>query len=112
VREDPSPAQRIAAYRVVQEALSNASHHSGTREQWVKLVREGDWVTITVQDRGAGFEPGQESSTRSRRARLGLQGMRDRTELLGGTFNITSAPGRGTLVEARIPLRQGEDNVR
>ena len=112
VPEDPTPAQRIAAYRVTQEALSNAAHHSGTGEQWVKLVREGDWVTITVQDRGTGFELGQESSTRSRRARLGLQGMRDRTELLGGTFNVTSAPGRGTLVEARIPLRQGEDNVR
>ena len=112
VDEAPDPAQRIAAYRVVQEALSNASHHAGTREQWVKLAADRAWVTITVEDRGAGFDDAsQESSTRVRRARLGLQGMRDRTELLGGTFMVTSAPGKGTTVEVRIPLGQGEDHV-
>ena len=112
VPEDPSPAQRIAAYRVVQEALSNASRHSGTREQWVKLAGQVDWVAITIEDRGAGFDMGLEASTRSRRAKLGVQGMRDRTELLGGIFTVTSAPGKGTIVEARIPLRQGEEHVR
>ena len=112
VSEDPTPAQRIAAYRVVQEALSNASRHAGTREQWVRLVGQVDWVTITIEDRGAGFDLSTEASTQSRRAQLGLQGMRDRTELLGGTFTVTSAPGKGTIVEARIPLSQGEEHVR
>lgn len=111
VGEDPSPAQRIAAYRIVQEALSNASRHSGTREQWVRLGVDRDWVTITIEDRGSGFDMGRDSPTLVRRARLGMQGMRDRTELLGGTFTVTSAPGEGTTVEARIPLRQGEDHV-
>ena len=112
VGEDPSPAQRIAAYRIVQEALSNASRHSGTREQWVKLGGDRDWVTLTIKDRGTGFDVARGSPTVVRRARLGMQGMRDRTELLGGTFTVTSAPGKGTTVEARIPLRQGDENVR
>ena len=112
IGEEPAPAQRIAAYRIVQEALSNASRHSGTREQWVKLGGDSDWATITIEDRGTGFDVGRGSPTVVRRARLGMKGMRDRTELLGGTFTVTSAPGKGTTVEARIPLRQGDENVR
>jgi len=112
VGEPPTPPQRIAAYRVVQEALNNASHHSGTREQWVRLESESDWVTITVEDHGSGFDVRRESSPRGRRPRLGLQGMRERTELLGGTLAVTSSPGNGTIVVARIPLRPGDEHVR
>ncbi len=108
----PTPAQRIAAYRIVHEALSNASRHSGTQEQWVRLRSEDGLAVIAIEDRGVGFDMRRESVTRGRRARLGLQGMRERAELLGGTFSLKSAPGEGTVIEVRIPLTQGDDSVR
>lgn len=112
VPEEPSQPQRIAIYRIAQEALSNAARHSATKEQWARLTLQGDWVSIVVEDHGAGFEMNAAPQGKIRRAKLGLAGMRARTELLGGTFTITSAPGKGAFVEARIPLRQGDENVR
>ncbi|MBI5949503.1 MAG: sensor histidine kinase [Chloroflexi bacterium] len=108
----PSPAQRIAAYRIVHEALSNASRHSGAQEAWVRLKAEDGSAVIAIEDHGSGFNVGRERASQGRRARLGLQGMRERAELLGGAFAVRSAPGRGTTVEVRIPLTQGDDHVR
>ncbi len=112
VAEEPSQPQRIAIYRIVQEALSNAARHSATKEQWARLTLQGDWVSLAVEDHGEGFEMTTASQGKIRRAKLGLAGMRARTELLGGALTVTSTPGKGTFVEARIPLRQGDDHVR
>jgi signal transduction histidine kinase len=104
---EPSAQQRIAVYRVTQEALSNAARHSGTNEQWVSLRSEGGWCVVSVRDEGRGFEAGRQRAEK-RRAQLGLQGMRERIELLGGSVEVVSSPGRGTKVVARLPLDGGE----
>jgi signal transduction histidine kinase len=108
VESPPTNAQRIAAYRVVQEALSNASRHAGTREQWVSLVVDDEDCVVTIRDDGKGFDTAAPVRTADRRPRLGLQGMRERIELLGGEFAVKSSPGQGTTVTARIPLMGAE----
>ncbi len=111
VHPEPTAPQRIAVYRFVQEALSNASRHAGTDEQWVRLGTEAGDCVVSVEDRGNGFDVRRQMSGSDRRARLGLQGMRERTELLGGRFSITSSRKKGTVVTARIPLAAGDEHV-
>lgn len=107
IAPEPSPSQRIVTYRVVQEALSNASRHSGADEQWVTLSTRDGLCMISIQDRGRGFEIGREKPSSDRRARLGLQGMQERIELLGGSVSVDSSRGRGTTIVARLPLDSG-----
>lgn len=105
---EPTEPQRIAVYRVVQEALSNAARHSGTIEQWVGVHEEAGWAVLTITDRGRGFDPTRPPRA-GRRARLGLQGMRERVEVLGGQLALSSEPGHGTTVTARFHLEGGEE---
>ncbi len=86
-------------YRIAQEALANAAAHAGADAVRVELVAGEREVTLRVEDRGRGFDPEQLKSTR----RLGILGMRERVELLGGEFELDTAPGRGTRVEVRLP---------
>jgi len=87
------------AYRVVQEALQNVLRHSGSREAFVSIRTEPTQVCLEVRDRGSGFNA-EEGASRG----LGVLGMRERVELLGGSFHLDSSAESGTLVQARIPL--------
>jgi len=91
-------AHRTCLYRVVQEALTNASRHSGARTVDLEVDCIGNWVQATITDDGKGFEPGSE-----KRRGLGLLGMEERVRELGGNLRVSSAPGRGTSVEIRLP---------
>ena len=66
---------------------------------------EGETLTIEVEDSGPGFQPGHGA----RKGRLGLAGMRERVEIVGGTFSIQSGAGRGTTIRAILPLRSREE---
>lgn len=95
-----------ALYRVVQEALTNASRYAGARRVVVVVGRrEGEAVAV-IEDDGFGFDPDAvpRAPIPGRRGGLGLIGMRERVELLGGTLEVDSAPGAGATVIARIPL--------
>ncbi len=96
------PDARTAAFRIVQEALTNAVRHGHASQARVFGRRRGDAFEITVEDDGRGIEP---SSTPT--GRLGLAGMRERARLAGGTVEIVGAPGRGTTVTLRLPLPRG-----
>jgi signal transduction histidine kinase len=99
----------IALYRVAQGALSNVAKHAAAKTADVSMTRENDHVVLSVQDDGRGFDL---TSLRKRRdvySGLGLIGMRERSELLGGTFSITSQPDHGTRVQVRIPLSNARD---
>ncbi|MBT5773141.1 MAG: PAS domain S-box protein [Dehalococcoidia bacterium] len=93
----------ITAYRVVQEAVSNALKHARTPLLCVRLHGRPDAVSVTIEDRGIGFAPDQVSAPVGGR-HFGLVGMRERVDLLGGELSIDSALGRGTVVAAIIPL--------
>jgi signal transduction histidine kinase len=86
-------------YRILLEALTNVSRHSRASEVFVGLRVAPDRIALTVRDTGQGFDPAALSS-----ARLGILGMRERAELLGGMFAVKAAPGKGTEVEVVIPL--------
>lgn len=97
---------RILLFHAVQELLCNVRKHAGTRHAQVTLARpDADFVEITVTDTGAGFDP----AVKLRRARFSigtsLAALRERLELLGGRMDVHSAPGEGTRVTLRAPIR-------
>lgn len=94
---------RLAGYRIVQEALTNARRHAGATHVTVGLRRHEENVELTIRDDGAGFVV----PPSDRLASLGLRSMRERASALGGSLQITSAPGAGTTIHATFPLRNG-----
>jgi len=94
-----APLTELALYRIVQEALTNASRHSQSERVRIRLAQRGDTVRVTVRDWGAGFDP-----TLTRQNRFGLEGIQLRARLLGGRSYILSKPGKGTLIVADLPL--------
>ncbi|MGB9861764.1 MAG: sensor histidine kinase, partial [Candidatus Bipolaricaulaceae bacterium] len=87
------------AFRVIQEALENVRRHAQARRVWVRVEEENGWLMGEVRDDGRGFEPACVSEG------LGLPGMREWVELLGGSLALESRPGQGTRVVFRLPLR-------
>jgi len=96
---------KIALYRILQEALSNAYRHAGVKRVRVVLSAADGQVRLEVVDQGRGFSPpplvGPEATERVEH--IGLRGMRERVSLVGGTFNIESAPGAGTRITVEVP---------
>ena len=90
-----------AAYRIVQEALTNVARHAGVDEVKVAISADAENLAVLVEDRGAGFVP---DAALAAGASSGLAGMRERAQLLGGTLAIESAPGEGTKVMALLPI--------
>ncbi len=88
-----------AAFRIVQEALTNVARHAVVAEASVRLEGHPDRIDLRVEDRGVGFRP---ESARAR-ASSGLTGMRERARLVGGRLQIESAPGEGTRLIAVLP---------
>jgi signal transduction histidine kinase len=105
--EQTSLPVKITLFRLVQEALNNAYRHAGGTGQQVCLKGEASQLRVEVSDQGPGFDPGQ---TLAWGEHLGLIGMRERVESLGGLFRIESEAGRGTRVIARLSLQAGRDN--
>jgi signal transduction histidine kinase len=87
----------IAAYRIVQEALTNASKHGAATQVVVELVEDDSRLSISVRDDGVGFDPDIQAQG------FGLAGMSERVELLGGQLSIESAAGQGTTVRVSLP---------
>ena len=95
-------AIETAAYRIVQEALTNVARHSGQSEAAVRIWLDDDgMLNVTVEDAGAGFDVPE--ALNSRRS-AGLSGMQERATLLGGELELESRKGRGTRIAAMIPI--------
>ncbi len=93
-----------ALFRVLQESLTNVARHAQAKKVAVRLTFENGVWSLSVRDDGVGFVP---ESGRS--GDIGLVGMRERAQNLGGRFSVTSAPGQGTQVEVVIPASQNEE---
>ncbi|MBI2239123.1 MAG: histidine kinase, partial [Actinobacteria bacterium] len=91
------------AYRIVQEALSNAGKHARAKKISVTVEAVAGQLRIEVADDGVGFEAAK-SREFLRDGRVGLASMRERVELANGTFMVHTTPGRGTTVLATLPL--------
>jgi signal transduction histidine kinase len=97
--EAPLPV-RITLFRLLQESLANGFRHGGGRNQRVSVSGSADQLQIEVADDGQGFDPNLPNAGEH----FGLDGMRERVQLLGGNFEVSSAPNQGTVIRASIPL--------
>lgn len=102
----PAAETETALFRVAQEALTNVLRHAQAASARVKLSRQGAWIELCVEDEGRGFRVEDVLGDAKRERRLGLIGMQERVGLLGGELRVTSAPGQGTRVIARVPFSE------
>jgi len=103
--QDPENGSTIATtlFRILQESLTNIARHAKAKNVDVELgFSENHWL-LSIKDDGAGFDDKAGTSTG-----IGLIGMKERVQILGGAFHLTTAPGAGTLIEVRIPSEQGQ----
>ena len=96
---------KITIYRVIQESLNNSYRHAGGANQQIRAFMDKEFLTLEVTDEGPGFVPQPSAAFNGH---LGLAGMRERVESLGGTFSVKSEVGKGTQVTARFALRAEE----
>jgi signal transduction histidine kinase len=97
VSDDLPEEHKTCVYRLVQEALHNCSKHASARVVRVTVEEEKSKIRLTIQDDGQGFQPDRERG-------MGLLGMEERVTHLGGTFQVDSARGQGTLLSIELPL--------
>jgi signal transduction histidine kinase len=95
----------VHIYRVLQEGLNNVSRHSGAREAWVRLKFLSNALELEVEDHGKGLvtQPARQGI-----GGIGLVGMRERAELIGGTLELLQAGGGGTIVRLTVPREKAE----
>jgi PAS domain S-box-containing protein len=98
------PSAETSLYGIVQEALANTARHAQARRVWIRFQRRKKSLRCSVRDDGVGFDP--EAVRRGKPAGLGLVGMRERLESLGGRLDIASTPGAGTEIVATVSLRK------
>ncbi len=104
------PDVEVGVFRIVQEALTNVARHSGAQSVNVLLHRHANSLRVLVEDDGCGFEPERPPTAQSGRRGLGLTGLRERAQLLGGTLTLESSPGNGTMVGLSIPLSSSPES--
>lgn len=108
VPADIAPGIALALFRIAQEALNNVGKHSKATQAVADLSRKGKEIILTVSDNGSGFSLGGKRPPAGRG--IGLGSMRERAELLGGSLELNSKPGAGTVIIVRVPLagKEGE----
>lgn len=97
-----APEDEVTFYRLVQEGINNIIKHAGAGRAAIRIGRRANVLALTIEDDGRGFDP---SAARGQSGPLGfgLKGLAERARQLGGTFQIQSAPGRGTKIQINIP---------
>ncbi len=99
------PEIETALFRVAQEAITNIAKYAHAETVLIQCVLKDDGIAIEIEDDGDGFDPSQLPSAGDSRRGLGLMGMRERVELLGGTIDIDAAPGKGVRIAVSVPLK-------
>ena len=97
----------VAAFRIVQEAISNVVRHAHASGTKVRVGIAGQMLRLEVSDDGVGFDVAEATARARAGEAVGLLGMRERAELVGGVLRIESMPGAGTKIGASIPLPEG-----
>jgi signal transduction histidine kinase len=103
------PDQKNVIFQIVQEAVSNARKHAQAELVQVTVEQRDDFVITEIADNGVGFEVDAVTANYDQRGSFGMLNLRERTELIGGTFQIRSAVGKGTTITCHVPIRQSGD---
>ena len=96
-------------FRIAQEAINNIVHHADAKSVIISLRRDDGNICLRVEDDGRGFDVAKITGQALRLRRLGLLGIQERADLVGGEVTVDSAPGRGTRLQVRMPLLWTED---
>jgi signal transduction histidine kinase len=104
----PAPVE-VALYRIVQEALNNTAKHAKASHVWIRIGKKSGVVSCSIEDDGTGFDIKRVQSDRTRGG-LGLIGMKERLNGIGGTLAIDSTPGGGTKISIRLPAEVSNAN--
>jgi signal transduction histidine kinase len=99
-----SPEVETACFRVAQEAITNVLRHARAAHLWVRLFTADGQLALSVRDDGAGFDLEATRRRASAGGNLGVVGMEERVALAGGSFELRTAPGQGTILLATFPL--------
>ena len=100
ITKEIPPDVAVCLYRIAQEGLRNIFKHAGATEVTISLVGKNDTIQLTIMDNGNGFDPDRVRGKQG----LGLNSMKERAHLIGGSFHIKSKPGQGTEIEVLAPL--------
>jgi signal transduction histidine kinase len=100
----------VVLFRIAQEALRNVAKHANAQTAQVWLSFETDYLILTVQDDGVGVSLPANLSDLARVGKLGVLGMKERAELVGGTFEVAGRSGRGTATVVRVPSRERDQS--
>jgi len=104
--EQLDSAKRTVLYRVAQEALINVAKHAQASQVKMSIKKLRGVIRMEVKDNGKSFQVQGVLPTRRKKG-LGLLGMRERVEMVGGCFTVESSPGKGTTIRAEIPFANG-----
>ncbi|MES0279066.1 MAG: PAS domain S-box protein [Dehalococcoidales bacterium] len=109
-RDLPSEVQ-LLLFRIAQEALNNIRRHTNASMALVTVEFGDDETLLSISDNGKGFEPPERMSDMAGSGKLGLAGMQERAQLLGGRINISSQPGKGTTVTVHVPVKARAEHL-
>jgi len=98
------PETELLLFRIVQEALRNIAKHAEATRAEVEVKFDEDRIAITINDNGKGFEPPESLGALTPTGKLGLAGMQERVQLLGGRLKLESKPGEGTKIFVEAPV--------
>jgi len=99
------PETQLVLFRIVQEALNNVHRHSGASEASATVECRGDEIRVTISDNGKGFKPPRQLSEFASQGKLGLTGMVERVQLIGGELKVTSQEGKGTTIMVKVSTK-------
>lgn len=104
LKEEPAlpDAVKIGLFRIIQESLTNVARYAQAKNLSVQMKYQNDDLVLTIRDDGIGFDKTKIASKKT----LGILGMRERTTMMGGSYEIISEPGEGTTVIVKVPVEQ------
>jgi two-component system nitrate/nitrite sensor histidine kinase NarX len=94
----------VQLIRIIQEALSNIRKHAFASQAWIEYRQQNEHFLVEIRDDGRGFHPDELPGV----SKYGLQGMHERSDMIGAELSIISAPQEGTIVKVLVPVPAGE----
>jgi signal transduction histidine kinase len=99
---------QVNLYGVFQESFTNISKHADANDVSVEVKKEGGYISFVVKDDGKGFELNKIMNRKFNEKGVGLMAMKERMHMMGGTFAVTSQPGKGTTIKFMVPIEEKE----
>ena len=105
-----SAEKKLALFRIYQESVRNAVRHARATKIWVRLAIENEKLQLEIKDNGQGFEIPQKWMDFARQGHLGILGISERAEAIGGKLDVVSSPGQGTIIRVQVELDSAQDD--